>query len=258
VVHLRPALDTTDVADAPWGFGLTYTYDPLGRLASVSGSGDLPHTLELGYTSVSALDSKGDLNYTYGSRPHAPTQVGDWTLSYDANGNRVSLGPSGAPPTTTYTYSKTNLLTRVVVTNTDATSHTVHYVYDGDGALVLRASGECTYTLYAGAHYEQRGFPVYYAQGDPPWWSCESQETAYFNAGGPAVALRSTYPYEEAPFQWEMTSTVHYLHRDRLGSLTEVTDEDKNVVIIHLVRPSSRQLSIPKKWDRQVGERTVN
>jgi RHS repeat-associated protein len=94
---------------------------------------------------------------------------------------------------------------------------------------VLRASGECTYTLYAGAHYEQHG-RVTSVEGDPPLEVCDAQQTSYFSAGGQAVALRSTYPYEEAPFQWEMTSTVHYLHRDRLGSLTEVTDKDKNVV----------------------------
>jgi hypothetical protein len=60
----------------------------------------------------------------------------------------------------------------------------------------------------------------------------------------------------------ELTTLVQDIHR--LNHQLERFERKYGVmsetfyVIIHLVRPSSRQLSIPKKWDRQVGERTVN
>jgi RHS repeat-associated protein len=205
-----------DGASAPWGFGLDYDYDALARLDAVTGGE--PYALDLAYTSVSALDTKGDLIYTYGGRPHAPTQVSDWTLDYDNNGNRTGLSASGV--VTNYTYNAANHLTQVFTASGELTG-AVHYVYDGDGALALRVRSECDYATYIGGRFEERGFPIDYGDGG---WDCDAQFTSYYDAGGQAVALRTTYP--DANNSWAITSTAHYLHRDYLGNLTEVTDAD--------------------------------
>lgn len=52
-----------------------------------------------------------DLGYTYGTRPHLPTQVGDLHIKYDPSGNPVSR-------------------------HTESTGRTEHMSWDDDGRLV--------------------------------------------------------------------------------------------------------------------------
>jgi RHS repeat-associated protein len=224
----------SDGAPAPWGFDLSYDYDPQGRLASVTGGSELPYALSLAYTPVGGLESKNDLSYGYDELPHAPTTVGGSSLTYDDNGNRATLSAGGI--VTTYTYNEANHLTQVLTASGSLTG-TVHYLYtatsrsasSGDGALALRVRDECDYTLYVGDRHEERGL-VTTVDGDPPWEACDAQQTSYFYASGQAVALRTTHPYEEEPYRWEITSTVYYLHHDLAGNLTEVTDKDGEIV----------------------------
>jgi len=69
----------------------TFTYDSLNRLAKASVNGG--QTLTMSYDELGNLTSKSDVgNYTYGNGagPHAVTQAGTVSYTYDAVGNRVT------------------------------------------------------------------------------------------------------------------------------------------------------------------------
>jgi YD repeat-containing protein len=118
---------------------LAYAYDSLNRLTCARLNCSLGGQ-DYVYDNIGNLTSKNGLTFTYdpgiapSSRPHAPGQISDGTVtttfSYDANGNLTSKNPLGGPEVT-YTYDAENRLTQVI-----SGTQTTTYGYDGDGRRV--------------------------------------------------------------------------------------------------------------------------
>jgi RHS repeat-associated protein len=223
----------SDGAPAPWGFDLSYDYDELGRLESVSGSGELPHGLSLDYTAVGNLETRNDLSYDYdvwNALPHAPGGVtgGEVPLSlfYDANGNRERMEADEV--TTDYTYNPENRLTEVTVSAGDVVTQT-HYLYDGDGARVLRVGGDGGVTLYVGSHFEMRN-PRYYigTLGDPDFAIADDGARYVVGIAGDVVQL-----HRWDGLQWvEPITLSHLSDYTALQPRVAVDGDDVHVVWI--------------------------
>ncbi|MEZ4399165.1 MAG: FG-GAP-like repeat-containing protein [Kofleriaceae bacterium] len=120
---------TTTARDA-WQF----EYDPLGRLTAADNTAD--DTLDEAFTydplgaRLSARRGAATTAYQYpaagAARPHAPTTVGGVTVRYDANGNRLGIGPGA-----TASYDATNRL---------VDDGTTTYAYDAEGTRVRAGS----------------------------------------------------------------------------------------------------------------------
>ncbi len=89
--------------DALTGETEIFGYDFLDRLTSASGAYSESYT----YNKIGNILSKNGVAYTYGSKPHAVTQVGETTYVYDANGNMITRG------TQTIIYDMANMPTTV-------------------------------------------------------------------------------------------------------------------------------------------------
>lgn len=139
---------------------LSYTYDPLNRLQTVSGSaGGFDLARAYTYDPVGNLLSKDGLSYSYANPAdfpaHAPSQVGNFNFSYDANGNRTLRSQDSLE--VGYRYDELNRLAYVIsetlVTGVEGGESVTQAVYDGDGQRVKRITAAGT-TLTIGQHYE--------------------------------------------------------------------------------------------------------
>jgi len=108
--------------DVKFGGTETFTYDFLNRLTAVSGN----YTQSYSYNQIGNILTMNSSSYTYGTRPHAVTQVGSTTYSYDNNGNMIRRG------NTTITWDVENRPTAVGNST---------YVYDGDSNRVKKIEG---------------------------------------------------------------------------------------------------------------------
>jgi RHS repeat-associated protein len=136
------------------------------------------------------LNSKADVNYTYGSsaHPHAVTQVSSNTYGYDANGNMTSRSVGGQ--SYTLGYDAEGRLTSV------SGAATAAFTYDGDGKRAKSTLG--TTTGFVGDHTEWKV-------------GAANQPTRYYNAGGMRLATR-------------LDGVMYYPLTDHLGSTTMTTD----------------------------------
>jgi YD repeat-containing protein len=166
---------------------LTFSYNELDQLTSLSGA------LSENYGSylqgnpnydIGNLLNKGAITLQYPSggqpRPHAPTQAGSVSYTYDANGNRSTDSQGN-----TYTYDGENHLTSV------SGQVSLQNYYDGDGLRIIRLTGSGT------THYI----------GD--WCEYDYGSGTYTNY----------YPFNGQPIAMKKGSTLSYLHHDHLGSL---------------------------------------
>ncbi|MFH1460771.1 MAG: RHS repeat-associated core domain-containing protein [Candidatus Omnitrophota bacterium] len=110
--HLGNVTNITGVANNKT-VNQAFTYDGLSRLTEAN-SPSTYGTYQYYYDSIGNIDYKVEnattTNYTYGSsRPHAVTQFGDKTITYDANGNMLSKGDLN------FDYDDENRLTQVTI-----------------------------------------------------------------------------------------------------------------------------------------------
>ena len=144
--------------------------------------------------------------YTYGTTPHAVTQVSgtlNTTYTYDANGNMT--GGNGRA----ITYTSYNAPSQIVTS-----SATVSFVYDADHQRLRQTStsGTMIYLnprIDAGAHFEKEtkgGVTTY-------------KHYLYGSAG--VIGTYSTT---------STTAVTEYFHSDHLGSIVAVTDDSANVL----------------------------
>jgi YD repeat-containing protein len=117
----------------------TFTCDFLNRLTSVSG----PYSESYAYDEIGNITSKNGISYTYGTKPHAVTAVGETSYIYDANGNMTVRGSQ------TLTWDVKNR--PVSITGGENTST---FVYDGNGNRVKKTEGGET-ILYVNKYYEK-------------------------------------------------------------------------------------------------------
>ena len=184
-------------SDAHLASNEVFVYDALNRLTSAtSGSG----TVSVQYDALGNILHKSDVGaYTYGGRPHAVTQAGAHTYTYDANGNALS----GAGRTLAWTsYNLPHQITEAGATTT--------FLYDYNHVRAYQVNGGKTVVylnprIDLGGHFnkETAGGVV--------------TESYYFYAGGKVAGAYVTKT--GAPAQ------TNYFHADHLGSIGVVTDQ---------------------------------
>ena len=130
----HPTSDDSTVAitgnnDPTKNYTENYTYDPIGNILTKMLNG-----VNTNYTYAGNVES----NY---ANPHAVTQIGDQTFSYDNNGNLIFDG------TSTYAFNPKNQLTKV----TKGTTVT-NYTYDAQGQRLSKSQG-ARFTLYPNKSY---------------------------------------------------------------------------------------------------------
>ncbi|NWF65696.1 MAG: RHS repeat protein, partial [Chloroflexi bacterium] len=148
----------------------TFAYDALDRLTSASASGGTSGLYSETYTYNAAtgnLASKGGVNYTYASgHAHAVSSLSNGnTYTYDQNGNMTSRHVGSQ--TFTLAYDAENRLVSV------SGAVTASFLYDADGKQVKAVVGSTT-TYYIGAHYQVDNGVV----------------TKYYSAGATRIAMR--------------------------------------------------------------------
>jgi RHS repeat-associated protein len=140
----------------------TFGYDFLDRLTGASNA----YTESYTYDEIGNLTSRNGISYQYktggSTKPHAVTQIGATSYTYDDNGN-MNVG-------TARTWDVEN---RLISITKDGVTTT--FVYDGDGNRVKKTVGDVT-TLYINQYYEK---------------NLDSGEvTTYYYLGGKMVAQR--------------------------------------------------------------------
>ena len=119
--------------------------DEIGKLYSL-------YSERYTYSAIGNIASKDGVAYSYGTKPHAVTQVGSTNYVYDANGNMTNRGAQAL------TWD---------VENRPATIGNTSFVYDGDGKRVKKVEGGTT-TVYVNKYYEKTGTEItlYYYLGN--------------------------------------------------------------------------------------------
>lgn len=136
----------------------TYTYDEWDRLTQATNTGNAALSQSFSYDAIDRMTYNSALgSYVYPAagqpHPHAVSQAGGHSYSYDANGNTLSDG------TFTAVYDGEN---RLVRDNTGAFT----YVYGPDGSRLKKIMGNVT-TLYNGDDWEVTGgVSTFYLPGD--------------------------------------------------------------------------------------------
>ncbi|MGW1718187.1 SpvB/TcaC N-terminal domain-containing protein [Streptomyces sp. NPDC002156] len=230
----------------------TYEYDNLYRLTKATGSYAFAkkktdtYSLSTTYDTIHNITGKaqrhaivlGDVDegyehvqkattytngYAYKESPHAPSQVGSESLSYDANGNQVdNRSDSFGHPRRQQVWDEANRLACVhdlwkyETVDQDPSScdkpgksPNVRFLYDADGERVVKDGAQTT--LYPNQNYSARGL----------------QEFKHVFVGTTRIATKTVKPavfYEKDQF---------YYHGDHLGSTAYGTDE-KGRVAEHL------------------------
>ena len=197
------------------GVSEAFNYDSLNRLTSSSVSGNnSPSSKTYTYDNLGNITSKTNIGtYLYGAGsagPHAVTSVNKGgavrSFTYDANGN-LKTGynlTTGLLRTLNWTsYNKPLSISMGSASNT--------FKYGADRARFKQTSvvnGQSTTRIYVGSLYEKE------TKGN------KTSHLHYINAGGKTIAI-----YKSIVDNGVKSSATHYLHRDHLGSISEITND---------------------------------
>ncbi|HEX6686418.1 MAG TPA: SpvB/TcaC N-terminal domain-containing protein [Candidatus Limnocylindrales bacterium] len=217
-----------------------FRYDDLHRLVHAEGTyqsrnpGLDTYRQDVAYDTVHNLTSKtqvreivkggntqqdGKLSYAYGyayagSKPHAPTTIGPFTIAYDANGNQISRDQQPRPRRQMIwdeenrlacshenVQSQTLPQTPASCDNAGGTPNAARYRYDADGVRVVKDSAQ--FHLYPNQHYSTRG----------------NHEFKHVYIGETKLLTKFVEPVNR------VEDRKYYSHPDHLGSTGFVTDE---------------------------------
>jgi RHS repeat-associated protein len=218
----------------------TFSYDDLYRVTHAEGTYQprTPRTdryrLDMAYDSIHNITSKNQLHelvsngnaivdgkttynygYTYGgSRPHAPTTLGIYTLQYDANGNQISRDQQPKPRrqmiwdeenrlACSHENVQSSTLPQTPASCDDAggTPNNARYYYDDQGNRVVKDGAQ--FHMYPNQNYSTRG----------------NQEFKHVYIGPTKLITKFVEPvhrYEDRQY---------YTHSDHLGSTGFITDD---------------------------------
>ncbi|WP_315774135.1 MULTISPECIES: RHS repeat-associated core domain-containing protein [unclassified Bradyrhizobium] len=196
-------------SDANTNLNETFTYDALSRLTSSSVNlTPTPLSKTFTYDPIGNLLTKSDVGtYSYpaagSAKPHAVMSVSGGSISttftYDANGNQTS----GLGRSLVYTsYNKPSSITQG--------TRTISFLDDTDHQRFKQVTPEAT-TLYIAA------FGVTAEVSNPG--TLTQKWTDYLSVGGTSVGIRVTQASMATP-------STRYLHKDHLGSVAVITNEN--------------------------------
>ncbi|MDX2349628.1 MAG: RHS repeat-associated core domain-containing protein [Porticoccus sp.] len=182
-----------------------FLYDGLNRLTSYAVVGETAKTIS--YDLLGNITNKSDVGaYTYGAGnagPHAVTDAGGTTYSYDANGNNTSStdGNGNIERSIAYTtFDKAHTVTKG--------AHTTTFAYGADRARYKRTdtnvSGTKT-TLYIGSVEKITNI--------------DGTQEVKRTIGGVAIITLN-----QNSLGVTQSETTNYLYKDHLGSLDVITD----------------------------------
>ncbi|MGH9167186.1 MAG: RHS repeat-associated core domain-containing protein [Acidimicrobiia bacterium] len=166
----------------------SFTYDPLGRLASWTDGAGVTHSYQ--YDPVGNLTKKDDRKFTH----DAASQITNSGFAYDASGNLTSDG------TFTYAYDAAHRLTRV--TKVADGSLVAEYDYDFRGLRIEKVTPSGT-TRY---HWDDQARLV--AESD----------------GQGAILARYVWDDADRLVAIEKGGSIYYVHTNHRGDVLSVTD----------------------------------
>jgi RHS repeat-associated protein len=191
-----------------------YTYDPLGRLDTLTNIGagfsSAPH--QFGYDSHGNLTiNDGVTNHFPAPTPHLPGTIGANDYTFDDNGNLESrIGPDVPGGKQTFVYTPFDMPSRVVTGN--ANPRSTYFDYTADQERVVRRDPDTGTTRHFAGDLYQR------LLSSPQGATLEERYRLY--AGGGVVAEIVRKPASEVTL---------YFHDDHLGTPTTISGRDGNV-----------------------------
>jgi len=224
--------DVLSILDNARGFSYAYQYDNLHRLTHETAVGPFYQP-----------EDRSIALYYEGAQAHAVSRVVADTverlLAYESNGNLTTgydFGTAGQFPERNLDYDAENMPLSIEYQPEGGGTATTLLTYDGEGRRVKKQTGADT-VVYVDTTYE-------IANGQP---------VKYVFAGNLRVAKVSG-------------STVHYFHKDHLGSSSVVTDATGSLVDSLIYEPygQPRETSTPasgtvaytytdQEWDAETG-----
>jgi hypothetical protein len=193
----------------------SFTYDDLNRLTQAQG----PYgTVSYIYDPIGNMTYNSQVGYyAYGTKPHAVTQAGSYTYTYDANGNTIS----GAGRTLTHDHE-----------NKPITINSMSLFYDGNGDRVKKGStvyieklyecvgGSCTKYIFANG----KRVALKRSTGEVNYYSEDhlGSTTIVTNATGAKVEEIYYYPYGATRSDTGSVSVSHKYAGQELDSETNV------------------------------------
>lgn len=221
--HLGFAFDRVGNLTGRWqqwagGLSETFTYDALNRLHTSQVSGQALQNVT--YDAIGNIQTKtGVGSYVYSginAGPHAVTGAGDYSYTYDANGNRASQSKAGSPESWTYSWTSANLPKRLTRQQAGLPDDWLEFTYDANHGRITQVNhaSEQFYRqkkIYVGGLLEQ-----------------EEKET--FNGQSFQWELRQTRIFIQTPVgiigSWTKApggeTARDYFLKDHLGSITAV------------------------------------
>lgn len=186
----------------------TLTYDDLDRMLAANGpygTGGANSTFTYAYNEIGNMTMNPQVGaYTYPLsgpttvRPHAATVAGPYPITYDNNGNVLTM----TDPTGFFgynaTYNTDNRLSSVTTTFASVPTTTT-FVYDGDGGRVKKTVGTTT-TRYISKLYE-----------------CET-------TGGSTTCTQFVWAGDQRVATISTGGTIQYWNGDHLGSTNMITN----------------------------------
>lgn len=176
---------------APPPVSKSYSYDTLGNILTKTG---ITGTYQYGQSHAQCSNNSG---------PHAVTTAGGQQFCYDANGNMTEGYNFTRQRSRTLTWTSYNKPRSI---SEGAGAVTLDFYYDDARARFKQVNSTGLTTIYVGSLYEKQ------------ITAGQTTHVHYVRAGGSSIAI-----YREHD---DNTIETRYIHRDHIGSITEITDEN--------------------------------
>ncbi len=210
----------------------TFVYDDLYRLTSAQGTFDFnpskrrSYNLTLAYDSIHNILSKQQtdivtqpsgtpitqkktsyvFNYSYGTKPHAPTHIGNRTFSYDANGNQLGWEHDDNGTRRTIVWDEENRIQSLF-----DNGHEKTYQYDDQGQRIIKR-GPQGETAYINQYFTMRNREV---------------GTKHVFVGATRLVsklMKQDKPGANPHGNTPVEKDLYFFHPDHLGSSNYITD----------------------------------